>query len=493
MDAREVSVDPDAFVYILKMGIADSKVLQYQGLRNGVVVGDGRHVLTAAHCVNDFENTDHSLFRPLIVSPYYGDLFEARIAAIDQQSDMALLEVDWDAHPALQVEADGRWRRNRSLSIIGYPPPAPCRGGNGSLSRSIMAETVRLRDSGATGRSETRVGPVKFPGKGWSGSPIVNPDTGCIVGILKTEKYLKEYHFLKRHYIYSGSYEALRTLTDEHIPAMNPADHIQTSGGKQRFDQILTLLDSFQAIDQESCRELAKNLYPGGTNSAGLYMLAGWAFIGQKEEEPYYQKALERAPRSTLIRSFLANHLLWNNRPAEAAEQFNIIYEQDPDHLFACHGMLAALVLTDPAAAEPLGRDLTKRWPENAALWFEYAKALRACNKRELELEAMRKATGLCDEVSYQYRRYLADALMANQLLDDAEESYNTLLKTHECEQCWLAFASLQLSMGPDHGEKAREAIEKAKAFNPNPDKLPEIYKIYNDSLQRLCAALDSR
>ena len=50
--------DPDAFVYILSLGIRDNKIV-YNGLRVGFAVGDGRTILTAAHCVEDFGNGNH--------------------------------------------------------------------------------------------------------------------------------------------------------------------------------------------------------------------------------------------------------------------------------------------------------------------------------------------------------------------------------------------------------------------------------------------------
>jgi len=61
------SPNRDAFVYILNIGIRDNKIV-YNGLRVGFAVGDGRTILTAAHCVEDFENANHSL-KPRSSSP----------------------------------------------------------------------------------------------------------------------------------------------------------------------------------------------------------------------------------------------------------------------------------------------------------------------------------------------------------------------------------------------------------------------------------------
>ena len=100
-----------------------------------------------------------------------------------------------------------------------------------------------------------------------------------------------------------------------------------------------------------------------------------------------------------------------STRNQKAAEQFEIVTKQDPNHPFACYGQLASLVVTDPNAAEILGQELVQRWPDNAGFCFEYSKALRSKNKRKEELPVIQKAIELCedDDVPYQYQRYLAN------------------------------------------------------------------------------------
>ena len=113
--------DRDAFVYIMNMGIRDNKIV-YKGLRVGFAVGDGRTILTAAHCVEAFENANHSLLQPLVISRFHGGIFEAEIVDIDEQNDIAILKPAWNSHPGLKIETTYRWKQARKIAIAGYRP-----------------------------------------------------------------------------------------------------------------------------------------------------------------------------------------------------------------------------------------------------------------------------------------------------------------------------------------------------------------------------------
>ena len=139
------AIDPNAFVYILNMGISPGDGLQYnafqyKGLRNGFTVGNGQYIVTVAHCLEDFENSNQTLHQPLVISPYYGDIFEAEIVAVDEKSDIAILKPVWDVHPALELETGEKWKKSKTIKIVGYPPIDKERGGNGTLiSRQIIS------------------------------------------------------------------------------------------------------------------------------------------------------------------------------------------------------------------------------------------------------------------------------------------------------------------------------------------------------------------
>ncbi|MHC5199998.1 MAG: trypsin-like peptidase domain-containing protein, partial [Planctomycetota bacterium] len=449
-EPNTAAIDPNAFVYILNMGISGNSI-EYKGLRNGFAIGDGQYILTAAHCVEDFENTNQILRQPMVISPYYGDVFEAEIVAADKENDIAILKPAWDAHPALELETSDEWKINETLTITGYPPPPPSRGGNGTISRQILSEEVPLESASGKSVREVLVGPVSYAGVGWSGSPFISSQTGKVVGIFcryDTYQYKKYYFFKKKKILHSGpAVESIRQLLDGHLIHHGKCDKsISHLNNRGRFEWILNYLDTLKPDNATQSQKVIKKVCDKMPDSGLLHIIAGWAFDPPQDEQ-YFQKALETAPNSTLVQSAYGQHLFAYNSPQKAAEQFQIVTERDPNHIFAFHGLLSALVKTDPNAAQILGQQLTQRWGKNAGFHFEYAKAFRAKNKRKDELPMLQKAIELCKEgeVPYVYQSYLAASLMANKQYEESEQAYKKLLETHECESCWWSYTSLLL------------------------------------------------
>jgi len=55
--------------------------------RVGFAIGDGTLILTAAHCVSDLDDKGSQAVSPetFVISPYYGDVFEFKILAVDKE------------------------------------------------------------------------------------------------------------------------------------------------------------------------------------------------------------------------------------------------------------------------------------------------------------------------------------------------------------------------------------------------------------------------
>jgi tetratricopeptide (TPR) repeat protein len=479
-ESNTAQINPNAFVYILNMGISGNNpqysVVQYKGLRNGFAIGNGQYILTAAHCVADFENSNQTLLQPMVISPYYGDVFEAEIVAVDEKSDIAILKPAWDAHPALELETLQTWKKRKTLKIIGYPPPPPRRGGNGSISRQIMSEEVALQNINGKDHYEVQVGPVNYPGKGWSGSPFINPKTGKVAGVLCREDYHKKYFLFKQHLISGGSVNSIRQLfNDSNLSYETAQATLSNLELKEQFERILDYLDMVGLDHYKQSKNVVKELCNEMSDSYILHIMTAWA-LGPAEYEPYCQRAVEISPNSTLAHASYGHYLLSNNKYKKALEQFQDAINLDPNHIFAHHGQLATLAKNDPNAAEVLGLELTERWPENAGFCFEYSRALRAKNKRKEELPIIQKAVELSEDVPHQYQRHLADSLTANKEYDKADEAYTALLKTHECKHCWSAYRSLLVKMGPDKAEEEKEALKKVKSYNQDPNTVSVLY-----------------
>lgn len=490
-------INENAFVYILNMGI-EGTMLHYGGLRNGFAVGDGQYVLTAAHCADDFKNTNKVLCQPLIISPYYGDIFEAEIVAIDDVNDIAILKPGWDAHPALELETSGNWKNSRKISITGYPPIDKEKGGNGKdISRNIERENVGIVDLNGEGNRATIVGPVKYVAEGWSGSAFIVPETGKVAGItctkfVKKPKLQLSFLFVFKipmpgnRYITGCRPSSILSLFEQHqLTYGNPKTSFPDMGGKRRFDQILAMLDTLKPGNEKQFASSVHNLYDELPDSDILRFMTGAAFP-DPNNAVLFEKMVETAPDSGFTHAAYGNYLMARNKLQKAVEQFQFVTDRDPNHIFACHGLLSALVKTDPNAAEVLGQELTQRCPENAGFCFEYSKALRERNKRKEELPVIQKAVKLCDpnEIPYEYLRYLADSLAANHLYEQAEQAYIKLLEKHECDRCWWAYTVHLLEMGPDKIEQAKYAYDKTMTFVNDPNDVAEKQRFYEAALE---------
>lgn len=496
--SQDSVVNEDAFVYILNIGIQSGQQnsLSYSGLRNGFAPGNGRYIVTAAHCVDDFENSSQSLEQPMILSPYYGDIFEARIVAVDKENDIAILEPAWDGHPALRLETSEKIQSSKKITIAGYPPTGKERGGDGThCSRRIRFERVPLLHADGQGADAISVGPVKYAGEGWSGSPLIVPESGCVAGVTcikmpkqKSLKLFRQFKIPLRSGMYIGGChsDAVRALFLKNgLTLEGPQQTFPKADGRNDFDKILGLLDTFKPDQQELVKTALDNLCREMPESYFTRLIPGM-ILDAPQSESSFEEAIHTAPRSAFVRAAYGNSLRSRGRHNEAVAQFEQVTQQDPNHVFAFHGRLAALVQIDPNSAETLGTELTQRWPQNAAFWFEWSRALRANNKRREELPIIQKAVELSEKTPYLYQRCLADSLAANGRNEEAEQAYEELLKTHECENCWIAYGSALLVAGPARVQRAQEAFAKAKSFNSDPNKLPDRYSVYEQKIKEM-------
>lgn len=478
-------IDPNAFVYILGMGTHATEI-QYKGLRNGFAVGDGRYVLTAAHCLEDLAHTHDSLFMPIVLSPYYGDAFEAEVVAVDAESDIAVLRPAWQGHPGLEPETGEKWKKSKTVLSVSYPPEPPCRGGNGRISHRVLSEEPRLKRVQGMDYWALQIGPVEYPGPGWSGSPFLNPATGKVVGLLSRQQYLKEFVFLTRHYVYGPRVESIRRLfEDRGLEWGQTAADWPERGGQERFERMVNFLEAMKSGQKDSAQTMIQDLCRDRPESPCLHLLAGW-ILAPPADRTYFSNTVSLAPESVWMRAYYGRHLFYNNRFSEAAEQFRAVVDRDPNHLFASHGLLATTVNTDPNAGAHLGRELTGRFTEEAALHFEYARTLRILKRYQEELPVIERAVELSKEIPYLYQRHLADSLKQNRRYEEAEQAYRKLLETHECEHCWLAYADLLKKRGRQRAENMQEAIARARSFHADPNTLEAMYQPWEAALQNL-------
>ncbi len=163
----------------------------------GFVVGQGRYVVTNAHALPDFLDTPNKEMLAAFIGQ--GPQVEARPAkkiATDVEHDLALLEIDGAPLPTLQLGASRQVREGQAIAFTGFPLgvvlglfpvthtgiisavspvaiPVPAAG-------QLDATTIRRLKNAPY--EVLQLDATAYPGN--SGSPLYEPDTGRVIGVI---------------------------------------------------------------------------------------------------------------------------------------------------------------------------------------------------------------------------------------------------------------------------------------------------------------------
>jgi len=162
----------------------------------GFIVADGNHVLTNAHVVSrelDFQGKES-----LVVFIGHGMSPEARVASIaqlDKEHDLALLKISGPPLTPLLLGDSGTVQEGQGIAFTGYPIGAVL-GLFPVTHRGIISAITPIAIPLDSGRQLTpslikrlrarydvfQLDATAYPGN--SGSPLYNPATGEVIGIL---------------------------------------------------------------------------------------------------------------------------------------------------------------------------------------------------------------------------------------------------------------------------------------------------------------------
>lgn len=165
-------------------------------LGTGFVVADGRHIITNAHVLP--ERLDAERRESLVVFSGSGAQGTARPATrllVDDRHDLALLRIGGEPLPALRLAGTDRVREGQEVAFTGFPIgmvlgmyPATHRGIVAAISPVVLpahhsgqldaAQVQRLRNRFDVYQLDA----TAYPGN--SGSPLFDPRTGEVLGII---------------------------------------------------------------------------------------------------------------------------------------------------------------------------------------------------------------------------------------------------------------------------------------------------------------------
>ena len=487
-----------AIVQVLYLGI-NQTAFSYRGpYRIAFVIGDGSLLVTAAHCLTDIiEDSEKGiLIKPKVISRYYGDIFEAEILAVDDEADVAILHVNWDGHPALELATMEDLSDAKQMIIAAYPPPKKSRAKQ-KFYRNVFWERlpiVKLDDAG--GKNAVVTGGSRFIGRGWSGSPMILSNTGKLAGVFGSSQRMQTGQKVFLEYLRGcnvGSIYSLLRKVGVNPEKQNNEIIKRKPDAEKAFSVLIDCLEAWFNQGVPLAASKAKKLVRLRPQSVNIHLLlASFAEANKdidkqatKLAESSYKEALKLAPQSFTAHASYGNFLLRNKRNNEAIIELKKAVELEPDNSFVLVNLVKILKGRDAGEAEVFARRLVEKYPENADFWFELSAVLSKTGKHQEEVKAAKKAVALSKDVPYQHRRRLADALVKVKQLDQAKLCFELLLKDHECARCWLAYAKLLIKIGPDRYGDAIKAIKKAESMNQDKLVSPESLKKLQEKLTK--------
>lgn len=166
-------------------------------LGTGFVIGDGLHAVTNVHVVTGLAAGKSK--ESLIIMTGRGDKPELRIAtvvALDKEHDLALLRFEGTALSVLRLGDAGEIKEGRSLAFTGFPIgmvlgfyPVTHRATVASITPIILPaqnarqlDAAKIRQLKQSAYKVFQLDGTAYPGN--SGSPLYDPDTGEVFGIV---------------------------------------------------------------------------------------------------------------------------------------------------------------------------------------------------------------------------------------------------------------------------------------------------------------------
>ena len=461
-----------------------------KGPRVAFAIGDGSLVATAAHCVDDFaEDPERAmLVRPLLISPYYGDVFEAEIVATDEKADVAILRPSWGAHPGLPLATTRELSKARRIMIAGYPATRK-EDGVRRVSRNAFVEAfdiLKLDPKG--GEKGVTVGGARYAGPGWSGSAMILSRSGKAAGVFGNRAYCRYGDVTLLYNLMGCGVGSIRSLLAE---TGLPADSVPEVAARQQppdahraFDVVVDHLEAFMNRETDRKLSTAEEFVRRRPRSVRARLLLAGAAYGKHmadrsdlkakaRAEASYQEALKLDPNHAEAHATYGEFLMTMKRRKEARAELERALELEPDQPFAQVSLLGVLVKLDPARAVALGRRLVGKSPEKADYWTRFASALSEAGKHEEAVEAARTAAKLRPKGLYD--AWLARALAKAGRLDEAESIYVKRRDANPRSSArWYAYARFLIERRPVRAAEARKALEKTESLNRPPIVPPE-------------------
>jgi Tfp pilus assembly protein PilF len=453
---------------------------------NGFVIGDGTLVVTCDHLVTEESRLGEHRMEAFVTvfSPYLGEACDARIVASDHKLDLAVLEVPWPGHPALSLADANAVTSAHCARVVG------------------LAATLRGLDEGNTPDAEHAVFPVdreELPiayigirdheprlvamegvgrlGAGWSGSPILLPDSsvalGCFASVSGVSLGGQSLAQEAKGPAVSGVPALLGEAFRDRAAGPGPARRTSPNDAREVCALALRAVNLVQREQYASAQEAARTLVQHRPDSALAHKMLACAseHLGQVEAaREEYQRALQLDPNDVRAQLLYAQFLGTRGEPNAARQVLEPLWRSG-----RARDVVAIALVNLQSEQKEFSRCLeileeaTRFNPRNAYLWQQTAGCRMQAQGRAAAVEPLTRAVELYPERG-PFRGSLAHLLEATGDLDGAEKHFRQLLEVepdNPVVYCWLA--QFLLKHRPQAIEEARKTAEKALSLPPRP------------------------
>ena len=446
---------------------------------NGFVTGDGTLVVTAHHLVFEESKQGRHKMAGLVsvISPYLGDGCEAKIIAANDKFDLAILKIPWKGHPALRLAEESGLLSIERVVVIGMPEIIRSLGAGSykplpehfDLHRENLAvdSVVISRQQIPWFISLSEIGQL---GHGWSGSPMLLPDSTIVAGCFTTLQTANR-DGLKRISATGPAVTQVRHLLEQSFweKSLIPSNST-ISQPKDGIDAFILYAQAYRHLINEQYELVSDSIEKFIDLRPESYL--GYALAANNAEknkkfdraERYYQKALKLNPEGTTLK-FLYAQFLSDHQPDRALELCQDIRKFDKlKHAVA---LLMFDILSERGeyqrCAELLS-EAVKVNPENAYLWFNMGACHFYLGKQDDAVANITKAVELFPERG-PFRGQLARMLEIIGRIDEAEKHFRELLNIepdNPVVHFWLAeFLSKHRPQAKDEALKEAQTALK--------------------------------
>ncbi|MEJ2648450.1 MAG: tetratricopeptide repeat protein [Sedimentisphaerales bacterium] len=451
--------------------------------RVAFAIGDGTLLLTAAHCVYDFrvEPDEPISIDKIIISPYYGDMFDFQIVAMDKQADIAILKAPWTTHPALSLASEEEYEAVQNILIASRPQST---FGSMHFGREIETELLPVvyRDSNNP-TVGLRLKGTKKVVPGWSGSPMLIPGSDTVAGILTRSivgiksKLFGLITLSSRNDAAGCNIYSIRELINRkrlrQAAFASPAKLENIPDAERGFSRAIDFIEALMSNNEKESFQIAENLTRIRPNSVQAHLMLALSSILKAKDpniseqeyleiaETNYKKALQLDPNNAYAHASYGNFLIRTQRKKEALEQCNASLAIDPNNRMA---LFNKFIVADSNERKETAEHLLTIEPNNPLVWFHYSSALRSKGEDEKALEAAQKAVEL--DPNGLFYGGLADALMNLQRVDEAETYYKLMTEKCGCQSCWFKYANFLVANRSNKLDEAAKALKKARSLS---------------------------